>query len=517
MRLYFLLLLAITQFSGYSQYVNVEISGQNDPNEPSIAVDVSNPKMMLAAANLSNYYLSSDSGQTWSSNQISSTLGVWGDPVVIIDALGNYYFFHLSNPVTNGNWIDRIVCQKSTDQGQTWSDGTYFGHNGVKDQDKHWVTVDRSNNTMYVTWTEFDEYGSTNPIHKSRILFVKSTDAGMTWTSPVVLSTQEGDCEDSDKTAEGAVPTVGPNGEVYVAWAINEEIRFNKSTDAGQTWLPTETVIATQPGGWNYLIAGLNRCNGLPITICDTSNTSTRGNIYVSWSDQRNGITDTDIWLIKSTDDGVTWTNPKRINDDALGTQQFMTWLTVDQSTGIIYSVFYDRRNYTDAQTDVYLAYSEDGGNNFTNVKISETAFTPSGFLFFGDYTGIQAHNGTVRPIWGRMKNNVQTIQTALIQFDTVTGIEIIKAESGIELDQNYPNPVVSETIIGFKIRRSGRVTISVFDMYGREVLTPIRNQEFSYGRHQFSIKVSDGLKSGVYYYRLSTDKESVTRKMVVN
>ena len=83
--------------------------------------------------------------------------------------------------------------------------------------------------------------------------------------------------------------------------------------DQGDTWLPVEVVISDQPGGWDYDISGLNRSNGLPFTVCDTSQSSTRGNLYVHWSDQRNGLLDTDVWIIKSTDGGDTWTRPKRV------------------------------------------------------------------------------------------------------------------------------------------------------------------------------------------------------------
>lgn len=513
-----LLLICLTLFPilSFSQYVNIEVGNQYAPNEPSIAINPKAVNEMIAGANLRNYYLSSDSGNTWTQHQLSSTLGVWGDPVMAIDTVGDYYFFHLSNPQV-GHWIDRIVCQKSTDKGLTWNDGTYVGLNGTKQQDKQWVTIDRENNYIYMTWTEFDDYGSTLPSDSSRILFSKSVDAGLSWSTPLILSKNEGNCIDSDETVEGAVPTIGPNGEIYVAWSGDDKIWFNKSTDTGNTWLPSEIRIANQPGGWDYEISGVSRCNGMPITMCDTSQNSTRGNIYVLWSDQRNGLLDTDVWIIKSTNNGVTWTLPKRVNDDGIGSQQFMTWGAVDQSTGVIYTIFYDRRNYTISdETDVYMAYSTDGGETFTNVRISDTAFVPNSNLFFGDYTGIQAVNGTVRPIWTKMHQGEQTIQTALIQHDPLTGVLEIKREENLFLEQNFPNPVEFETQIAFKLRETSVISITVYDMYGRAILTPIINQEFTYGRHQFTINIGDIFSSGIYYYRLSSVHENVTRKMII-
>ena len=75
-------------------------------------------------------------------NTLTSSYGVWGDPVIDVDNLGNFYFFHLSN--IPDQKIDRIVCQKSTDKGNSWSDGTFTGLNGTKNQDKQWSVIDRA-------------------------------------------------------------------------------------------------------------------------------------------------------------------------------------------------------------------------------------------------------------------------------------------------------------------------------------------------------------------------------------
>lgn len=390
---------------------NVMISNTNYPEEPSIKINPKNPAFIVAGANLNNYYYSADTGRTWQKGILTSPYGVWGDPVIDVDTLGHFYFFHLSNP-PSGSWIDRIVCQKSVNNGQTWSPGTYTGLNGTKAQDKHWSVVDRKTNTIYITWTQFDVYGSSNPADSSIILFSKSTDGGETWTPPQRINKKAGDCIDSDNTVEGAVPAVGPNGEVYVAWAGPAGIRFDRSTDGGATWLDEDILIDPMPGGWDYDIPGISRCNGLPVTKCDLSGGAWHGTIYVNWTDQRNGTDDTDVWLAKSTDGGFTWSAPKRVNDDAPGKHQFFTWMDIDQVTGWLWFVFYDRRNYNDNRTDVYLAVSMDGGETFINRKISESPFLPNAGVFFGDYTNISVHNNIVRPIWTRLHGGQLSVWT---------------------------------------------------------------------------------------------------------
>jgi hypothetical protein len=78
--------------------------------------------------------------------------------------------------------------------------------------------------------------------------------------------------------------------------------------------------------------------------------------------------------------------------------------------------VYYDRRAYDDLQTDVYLAYSMDGGGTFKETKISESPFIPTDTKFFGDYTNIAAHKGVIAPIWTRMDDGRTSVYTAVIK-----------------------------------------------------------------------------------------------------
>ena len=415
----------------YSQFQNVRVSDPNNtnrPNEVTIAINPVDQNYIAAGSNLRFYYVSSNGGLTWQETIMDSPLGVWGDPVVIYDPLGNLFYGHLSDPPSPGHWIDRIVVQKSTNNGTTWNDGAGIGYSpSPKAQDKEWLIADFTNspyqNNIYVSWTEFDSYGSSSSSDSSRILFSRSTDHGETWAIPIKISDVGGDCIDSDNTTEGAVPAVGPNGEVYVSWAGPLGIMFDKSTDGGVTF-GTDIFVTDQPGGWDYDVPGINRCNGLPVTVCDISSSQYSGNIYINWTDQRNGLDNTDVFVIKSTDGGATWGTPVKVNDDNTSRHQFFTWMTVDQTSGYLYVVFYDRRNTTGAVTDVYLARSIDGGETFQNFKINETSFSPVSSIFFGDYTCIAAMDGKIFPIWMRMDEPQMSIWTALIN-DNILPVEL--------------------------------------------------------------------------------------------
>jgi hypothetical protein len=382
--------------------------------EPSIAMHPDDPSRMIVGTVMDDYHYSVNGGKKWKSFQLKSKFGVYGDPVMLIDNEGRNYYFHLSN-YSNGSWLDRIVCQKSDHIEGPFDEGTFTQPNG-KVHDKHWVAYDPERKIIHMTWTQFDAYKSDNPVDSSVILYSRSMDRGETWSVPKRISSQAGDCLDGDNTVEGATPAVGPNGEVYVAWTGPQGIVFNVSHDFGETWLKEERLVANHPGGWDIEVPGIYRCNGLPVLSCDRSDSPNRGNLYINWSDQKYGENDTDIWVIRSEDGGLTWNEPVRVNDDPPGKHQFFTWMTVDQSSGILYTVFFDRRNHEDWATDVFLAYSKDGGKSFKNVKISEKPFYPNPEVFFGDYNNIASVQGEIRPVWPRIDGMVISLWTALIR-----------------------------------------------------------------------------------------------------
>ena len=401
------------------------------PCEPSIAVSPKNTQNVAAGAILNRCYWSNDGGRTWGDSILNSkTSGIYGDPVLLADWKGNFFYAHLSDP-EGKNWLsekllDRIVIQKSTDGGKTYDDGSWCGLRHPKDQDKPWLCADPKTGNIACSWTEFDKYASRN-LEKdhSRILFSQSTDGGKSWSEALAISQFEGDCLDSDNTTEGAVPAYGPNGEIYVAWAYGEKIWFDRSTDGGKTWLDKDIVAADQPGGWDIEIPGIGRSNVMPVLVCDLSASPQRGALYLCWGDQRHGDTDTDIFIAKSTDGGLNWSKPIPVNDDKKKRQQFFPWLAIDQVTGYLYTIFYDRRNYTDEQTDVYVAVSQDGAKSFRNLKVSKSPFDPDKSVFFGDYNHIAAHNGVVRPIWTRLDHGSLSVWTAIMDFKKAGGKDI--------------------------------------------------------------------------------------------
>ena len=416
-RCLFLIIGCVNYAAAFGQFTNYRISpiNQQNPVEPSVAINPLNTNEVAVGAVLDYYYFSTDGGVHWNSDTLSSPYGVYGDPVLQFDATGRLYYFHLSD-YPKGYWIDRIVCQYTDTYTNTasFSKGSFPKPFGRKAQDKHWIDIDPATGVIYMTWTQFDKYDSKNFMDSSRIMFSKSMDRGVSWSDPKIISFYNGDCLDGDKTVEGAVPVLGINGTLFVTWTGPMGLMMQQSSDGGATWLPVERCLMQQPGGWDFKIPGIFRCNGLPVLNVDRSKGKHEGTLYLSWSDQRNGGKDTDVWLSKSTDEGKNWSKPIRVNQDKTKTHQFMSTFAIDQSDGTLHFLFYDRSMAKQPnETQVVWVTSTDGAKHFNQQRISEKSFTPNPKVFFGDYIAIAASNGRVVPVWVRLDRDKASLWTA--------------------------------------------------------------------------------------------------------
>ena len=92
---------------------------------------------------------------------------------------------------------------------------------------------------------------------------------------------------------------------------------------------------------------------------------------------------------------------------------------------------------------------------------------------------------------------------------------ETVALPGQVVVEQNYPNPAEHSTTISYSIPAPAFVHVEVFDMLGRQVLQPLPGRDEVAGNHalQFSTSL---LAGGVYFYRVSINGVSTTRKMVV-
>ncbi len=428
--------------TGSSQHVVVQVtdSGFRGAAELSVAINPADPENIVIVSlaegppegpGITNFaYVSGDGGRSWTTvAQPNPDRRTQGDDAVTFDAQGRAFHSYISFegirlPRPTKAW-NGIFVSRSDDGGVSWGDPVpVVDHiNTVEPfEDKPWIVTDNietspNHGNVYLAWTRFDVYGSSDPADSTQILFSRSVDGGESFSVPHQISDSGGDAVDSDDTVEGAVPAVGPEGQVYVAWAGPRGIVFDRSLDGGWTF-GEDRVVATNPGGWDIPLPGMVRHNGMPVTGVDLSLGGDRGSVYVNWIDERNG--DTDVFVIASRDGGESWGDPVRVNDDPVGNgrAQLFTWMAVDPVDGSLSVVYLDRPAAEGNAQGVALARSTDGGRSFQSTPIDQEPFTCPESVFFGDYLAVAAFGGRVVAAWPHcLESGELALSAALFRF----------------------------------------------------------------------------------------------------
>jgi hypothetical protein len=107
---------------------------------------------------------------------------------------------------------------------------------------------------------------------------------------------------------------------------------------------------------------------------------------------------------------------------------------------------------------------------------------------------------------------NAEGIDLTLGAISAVNKPATLLPES-VVLAQNYPNPFNSETVIAFTLPRAMNITLTVFDLLGRDVATLVKGP-LAAGGHELNWNAGSQ-PGGIYFYRLDAGDQSVTRKML--
>ena len=102
------------------------------------------------------------------------------------------------------------------------------------------------------------------------------------------------------------------------------------------------------------------------------------------------------------------------------------------------------------------------------------------------------------------------------VEVGDVAGVEDDGVWAGADiLHQNRPNPFSRRTAIGFSLEHSGRVYLAVYGIDGRLVRRLIVGETLPRGEHLVEFEAGD-LPSGVYYCRLVTGRDVLSRPMLI-
>lgn len=455
-----------------------------------------------------------DGGSTWTDELLPVGQLPWhSDPGLTYDLSGNFYAMTLSLNASSTSSGFEIF--KSTNGGLSWEDPVWAIQSGSDVfEDKEMIACDRAPDSpyqgnLYISWTRFSDNN-----RRTDCCFIRSVDGNQNWDPPIIIS--------DNPTLQWPLPVVGAGGTLYVAWVSYRysQIRLDRSSDGGETW--GDDIIVTNCYEPSTLLNGDIMVFSFPAMDADITGGRYHGNLYVAYMDKTNY--DRDIYFRKSTDQGETWSNAVRINDDEWdnGCDQFHPWLTVDEN-GVLTAMFYDRRNDEQHNLlyDIYYTQSFDGGDSWTdNVRVTTESSDPSagGTVLaglIGEYSGVSLKNGWANFVWTDFRNNEQDTYGARIRTYVPTDVKDEEADLPRRalLVSNYPNPFNSATNIRFNLPVEAHVEIKAYDVSGREV-ADIADTKLPAGNHSINWS-PENLSSGIYFVRLKTDNTTSARKVV--
>jgi hypothetical protein len=136
-------------------------------------------------------------------------------------------------------------------------------------------------------------------------------------------------------------------------------------------------------------------------------------------------------------------------------------------------------------------------------------------------------YNGQQMHVWTRVEVSdssgeagglwVPAFVPGQVQILVPTGVNDTHGDilpTSFALDQNYPNPFNPSTVIRFELPKASQVTLEVFNVLGQKVVT-LADGRMTAGVHEATFDAANQ-PSGIYFYRLTYDGGSDTKKMIL-
>ncbi len=370
-------------------------------------------------------YYTNDFGDTWQKSDFDGVLDKslvsagGGDPVLVFDKQGNLHLTYLLIVITdliNSRLNEFVYHAVSKDGGITWKADTYFKSaefsytdlDGIdKFLDKQWMVADFTSSpysgNVYMGYVDFN---IKDTLINMMIDVIEPDDTVFSY-HPVKVS------NDSFKFVQYASLDIDKSGNLYFGFVGSyDSIRYNfyncVSVDGGKSFSEPRKISELYFPGFtggaetSNIVGISTRYFPSPYIAIDNSGGKYSGRIYATWTCP--GIdtieeTGSDIYLSYSDDGGEEWANPIIINNDSLaGSDQFYSNLEVN-SKGVPIICFYDKRaDDNNLNTQYFISYALDPEKLNFDTQFSMTE-SSSDFSKIGDLTGgfgIGEYNKTV-------------------------------------------------------------------------------------------------------------------------
>lgn len=201
-------------------------------------------------------------------------------------------------------------------------------------------------------------------------------------------------------------------------------------------------------------------------------------------------------YLLKSTDEGNTWSEPVLIDTN------YNVPIVNITSNNLIVKTFEDEGN-------IYVQSSYDGVNWSDKVKINSsngTASAVSARLF---------NNQKILAAWIDNRTGGNEIFYGYVDIPLPTSVDDkVLSLSTFALKQNFPNPYNDMTTIFYSLDKKLFVELNVYDMLGKKIKTLVNDWQDA-GTYQVKFNSKD-LTSGIYLYTLKSGTFLQSKKMIL-
>jgi hypothetical protein len=431
---------AVAAVASAAPIANIDVSQRHlNESEETIAVNPTNPNNIVIVSNVGHREagltagmfeaVSFDGGATWSRKLIGNNDNLGDaccDPSLSFDRFGNLfltYLYQTENTVpvalsTDGGLTFNVIATVTAPPKGTPTKAAGDGRGLFRFVDQPTITTGSGE-----VWLVFNAGG---PMFATGAAVTGLGQVGSFFAGEVVPGTNN--CTYGDVA-------IGPAGQVMQVCALGEsgqgggKLFVNVDPDGiGPAGFGDRIfAAATHVGGFDFIPAQPDRSvDAEPGLAWDRTGGPHSGRVYLVYTlEQQNESDNMDIYVQYSDDNGATWSEAKRVNDDATTNSQFLPKIALDPTSGKLAVVWYDARNdlgtggtgdtdglpNDDAQ--FWGAFSTDGGGSFgPNIQISagtSNSHDSGNGIDYGDYTGLSFYGGIAHPAWSDNSNSTGT------------------------------------------------------------------------------------------------------------
>jgi len=303
-------------FPNVTQSETFSTANPDDPNVIGVAYNDSRGRN-FNPINISGASFSTDGGTTFTRLTPSPFVGTFGDPVLLYNKQSQTWFAVWLDGGCGGQGIGGYKSTTPWDP-NSWTHFCSFLE-GSADRESAWSDNNPSSpfyGRMYLSWNDFNVGGGA-------LFATFSSDNGTTWHSPVQITTGTPFIRDVQITGD-----LAGSGTVYIAgmdeggggFPHNDTNYIFKSTDGGSTW--SNTYVGTPFPGPGVTAVGYFACRfsdfggywrhegwGEPAAYNNV--------VHLVYAQHGTGSDPGDVYYIRSTDGGVTFSAPLKLNTDS--------------------------------------------------------------------------------------------------------------------------------------------------------------------------------------------------------